>query len=114
LARVWRKILQDDDREKAFTAAEVGALLNLRRVLRNGSVWIDHSLSFRSRESLFIPPAHWQKTRRANYRRLHLPQDSRGLSGPLIERGFYTTISSTKFSDESFCGCSTAARPSTP
>jgi hypothetical protein len=31
--------------------------------------------SFRSREALFIPPARWQTTRRAHYRRLHLPQD---------------------------------------
>ncbi len=30
LGRVWRKSLQDQDREKAFTAAEVGTLLNLR------------------------------------------------------------------------------------
>jgi hypothetical protein len=69
LGRVWRKNLQDEDREKAFAAAEVGTLLNLRRALRNGSVWIDHSLSFRSRETLFIPAARWQTTCRAHYRR---------------------------------------------
>jgi TnpA family transposase len=86
LGRVWRKSLKDDDRAKAFAAAEVGTLLNLRRALRNGSVWIDHSLSFRSRESLFIPPAQWQKTRRAHYRRLHLPQDPGAFLEPLIER----------------------------
>jgi hypothetical protein len=86
LGRVWRKCLQDDDREKAFAAAEVGTLLNLRRALRNGSVWIDHSLSFRSRETLFIPAAQWQATRRAHYRRLHLPQDPAAFLEPLIER----------------------------
>ncbi len=86
LGRVWRKSLQDEDREKAFAAAEVGTLLNLRRALRNGSVWIDHSLSFRSRETLFIPPARWQSTRRAHYRRLHLPQDPAAFLEPLIER----------------------------
>ena len=86
LGRVWRKSLQDEDREKAFAAAEVGTLLNLRRALRNGSVWIDHSLSFRSRETLFIPPARWQTTRRAHYRRLRLPQDPAAFLEPLIER----------------------------
>ena len=86
LGRVWRKSLQDDDREKAFAAAEVGTLLNLRRALRNGSVWIDHSLSFRSRETLFIPAAQWQTTRRSHYRRLHLPQDPAAFLEPLIER----------------------------
>jgi hypothetical protein len=84
--RVWRKSLQDEDREKAFAAAEVGTLLNLRRALRNGSVWIDHSLSFRSRETLFIPPARWQTSRRAYDRRLHLPQDCAAFLEPLIER----------------------------
>ena len=86
LGRVWRKSLQDDDREKAFAAAEVGTLLNLRRALRNGGVWIDHSLSFRSRETLFVPAAQWHKTRRAHYRRLHLPQDAAAFLEPLIER----------------------------
>ena len=86
LGRVWRKSLKDDDREKAFAAAEVGTLLNPRRSLRNGSVWIDHSLSFRSRESLFIPPTQWQNTRRAHYRRLHLPRDPAAFLEPLIER----------------------------
>jgi hypothetical protein len=73
LGRVWRKSLQDEDREKAFAAAEVGTLLNLRRALRNGSVWIDHSLSFRSRETLFITPTT------ADYacRRMPLPSLSR-------------------------------------
>jgi hypothetical protein len=86
LGRVWRKALKNDDRAKAFAAAEVGTLLNLRRALCNGSVWIDHSLSFRSRQTLFIPAAQWQQTRRAHYRRLHLPQDPANFLEPLIER----------------------------
>ena len=86
LGRVWRKSLQDEDREKAFAEAEVGTLLNLRRALRNGSVWIDQSLSFRSRETLFIPPAQWQTSLRAHYRRLRLPQDVAAFLEPLIER----------------------------
>ena len=87
LGRVWRKSLQDEDREKAFAAAEVGTLLNLRRALRNGSVWIDHSLSFRSRETLFIPrrPVA-ERPAAAHYRRLHLPQDPAAFLEPLIER----------------------------
>jgi len=96
LGRVWRKSLQHEDREKAFAAAEVGTLLNLRRALRNGSVWIDHSLSFRSRETLFIPPARWQTTRRAHYRRLHLPQDPAAFLEPLIERAMAGVLAVSK------------------
>jgi hypothetical protein len=86
LGRVWRKPLKDEDRGKAFAAAEVGTLLSLRRALRNGSVWVDHSLSFRSRETLFIPTDRWQSGRRAQYRRLHLPMDPALFLEPLIER----------------------------
>ena len=100
LGRVWRKALKDEDREKAFAAAEVGTLLNLRRALRNGSVWIDHSLSFRSRETLFIPPAQWQQTRRAHYRRLHLPQDPAAFLEPLIERAKAGVVAVSKTAAE--------------
>ena len=55
LGSVWRTALADTDRERAFRALEVATLLNLRRALRNGTLWIDHSLAFRSREQLFIP-----------------------------------------------------------
>lgn len=50
--RVWQVTLASPDRERAFCAFEVATLLGLRRALRNGTVWIDHSLAFRSREQL--------------------------------------------------------------
>src|SRR5450631_411898 len=53
LGRVWRALLSGADREQAFRAFEVAILLTLRRALRNGTVWVDHSLAFRSRERLF-------------------------------------------------------------
>src|SRR5208337_3917542 len=68
LGSVWRTALADPDRERAFRALEVATLLNLRRALRNGTLWIDHSLAFRSREQLFIPTERWQTHRRAHYR----------------------------------------------
>ena len=55
LGSVWRTVLAGKDRERAFATREVATLLNLRRALRNGTVWIEHSLAFRSREKLFIP-----------------------------------------------------------
>lgn len=44
--RVWRNVLAGADRARAFAACEVATLLALRRALRNGTVWIEHSLSF--------------------------------------------------------------------
>lgn len=86
LGRVWQRALADEDRERAFAAAEVATLLNLRRALRNGTVWIEHSLAFRSREKLFIPRPQWQERRRAHYRRLRLPQEPAAFLEPLTER----------------------------
>src|ERR1017187_2814825 len=55
------------------------------RALRNGTVWIDHSLAFRSRERLFIPAETWQKERNSYYRRLALPKRAESYLEPLIE-----------------------------
>jgi TnpA family transposase len=86
LGRVWREALARPDRERAICAFEVATLLGRRRALRNGTVWIDHSLAFRSREKLFIPAAQWQAHRRAYFRRLGLPTDARTFLEPLAER----------------------------
>lgn len=65
---------------------EVATLLALRRALRNGTVWIEHSFAFRSRERLFIPAERWQQTRRAQYRRLALPTEAGAFLEPLLEQ----------------------------
>ena len=52
---VWDCRGQDDNRQRAFKALQVATLSGLHRALRNGSVWIEHSLAFRGRERLFIP-----------------------------------------------------------
>jgi TnpA family transposase len=84
--KVWKALLGGTDRERAFRAFEVATLLSLRRALRNGTVWIDHSLAFRSRERLFIPAAIWQRERGSYYRRLALPKQAEAFLEPLIER----------------------------
>jgi TnpA family transposase len=86
LGRVWQAALASPDRERAFCAFEVATLLGLRRALRNGTVWIDHSLAFRSREQLLIPAARWHAHRRAHFRRLGLPTDATRFLEPLAER----------------------------
>jgi TnpA family transposase len=86
LGRVWQEALTSADRERAFCAFEVATLLALRRALRNGTVWIDHSLAFRSRERLFIPPDRWAAQRRPYFRRLGLPTDPAAFLEPLVER----------------------------
>ena len=86
LGRVWQESFAGPDRERAFCAFEVATLLALRRALRNGTVWIDHSLAFRSRDRLFIPAERWHVQRRAHFRRLGLPTDAMAFLEPLAER----------------------------
>ena len=84
--KVWRALLSGADREQAFRAFEVATLLALRRALRNGTVRVDHSLAFRSRQRLFIPAAIWQRERGSYYRHLSLPKRAEVYLEPLIER----------------------------
>lgn len=37
--------------------------MGLRRSLRRGSVWLDHSLSYRERDQMLIPPKDWARDR---------------------------------------------------
>jgi hypothetical protein len=86
LGAAWRTAIADPDRERAFRALEVATLLALRRALRNGSVWIEYSLSFRGRERLFLPEERWQAEARRHYARLQLPAKAGEFLAPLLER----------------------------
>ena len=86
LGRVWQATIEGPDRERAFKALEVATVLNLRRALRNGTVWIEHSLTFRSRERLFFPPEVWKGKRHLYHQRLELPTEASAFLGPLVER----------------------------
>ena len=65
---------------------EVATLLALRRAVRNGSVWIEHSMSFRGRERLFLPEERWQAEARRHYARLQLPAKASEFLVPLLAR----------------------------
>jgi hypothetical protein len=86
LGAAWRQDIADTDRERAFRALEVATLFALRRGLRNGSIWIEHSLSFRGRERLFIPQERWAVEARRHYARLQLPAKAAPFLAPLLER----------------------------
>ena len=70
----------------AFRALEVATLFALRRALRNGSAWIEHSLSFRGRERLFLPDNRWKAEARRHYARLQLPAKASDFLAPLLVR----------------------------
>jgi TnpA family transposase len=86
LGPAWQRDLADADRERAFRALEVATLFALRRALRNGSIWIEHSLTFRGRERLIIPDERWKIEARRHYARLQLPAKAADFLAPLLER----------------------------
>jgi TnpA family transposase len=86
LGMIWQVSISSPDRERAFQALEVATLFALRRAVRNGSVWIEHSLSFRGRARLFFTDERWQAESKKHYARLSLPSKAATFLKPLLAR----------------------------
>jgi TnpA family transposase len=86
LGRVWQASISSPDRERAFQALEVATLFALRRAVRNGSVWIEHSLSFRGRARLFFTDERWKAESKKHYARLSLPGKAATFLKPLLAK----------------------------
>jgi TnpA family transposase len=86
LGRVWSAAIAGEDRDKAMRALEVATLFSLRRAVRNGSVWVDHSLVFRGRARLFFTPERWAAESKRHYARLDLPAKASTFLAPLLTR----------------------------
>lgn len=63
IARMWDPVIAGTDRTAAMRALEVAVLQRLQRGLHRGSISVSVSLSYRQRESLFIPSSIWLKRR---------------------------------------------------
>ncbi len=86
LGPVWNAAIGGLDRERAFRALEVATLFSLRRAVRNGSIWIEHSLSFRGRARLFFTATQWQEESKRHYARLSLPANAATFLKPLLAK----------------------------
>ncbi len=80
----WRDLVNGEDRQRAMRAMEASAMMGLRRGLRRGTVWINHSLSFRERDQLLIPPAQWDAERDRYLSSLGLPNQADTYLDPLM------------------------------
>ncbi len=80
----WRSLVQQSDRKAGWRAFEASTMLALRRSLRRGSVWIDHSLSFQGQEQLLIPPQQWALEQREHVELLGVPGSFDALLMPLV------------------------------
>lgn len=57
----WRPLLEVPDRGAALKAFEGCALMRIRKGLLGGSVWVNHSATYQSKESLLIPQDEWER-----------------------------------------------------
>lgn len=60
---LWRDEVAGDDRARARRAFEAACMMDLRRAFRRGTVWVEDSDAFRSREQILIPRERWERER---------------------------------------------------
>jgi hypothetical protein len=59
--------------------------MGLSKGLRQGSIWVTHSLSYRERDSMLISPQAWAQERERHLERLGLPSDADTFLQPLLK-----------------------------
>lgn len=72
---VWHELLNAPDRKKALAALRASTLTSVRKGLRGGRLWIDHSWSHRNRQDQLISPEDWKKKRQSLISALSLTAD---------------------------------------
>jgi TnpA family transposase len=72
----WQALIDQPDRAAALGCFRAATLMSLKRALRNRSVSVDHSLSYRAPEDKLIPHKLWQRDRGRFIRDLNLPASS--------------------------------------
>ncbi len=84
LGRAWRESIDGYDRLKAMVAFEWATLFAMRIALRNGTIFVEHSFSFRSQAHMLISAEDWRTKRNNLYGHLGLPQDPQEFLGPVL------------------------------
>jgi len=69
----WSEIIDGLDRQWALRGFEAALLFALRKALRNGTVWVPHSLSYRRRNEILIAESHWPAVRKQFIDKTALP-----------------------------------------
>ena len=58
-------------------------MMALRKSLRRGSAWVNHSISFRARESMLLAGADWSRTKELHHQILGLPDQAMAFLEPI-------------------------------
>ncbi|WP_213956962.1 hypothetical protein [Variovorax sp. dw_954] len=83
VSSAWSDLVADPDRHRAFRAYEACTMTAMRKALRRGSVWLDHTATFRDRDRTLIPAADWKLDRDPYVAMLAQPSED-ALLDPLL------------------------------
>jgi TnpA family transposase len=84
VGKEWQEDIDGSDRKRAMRALEASTMMNLRKGLRRGTIWVDHSLSYRDREQMLIPRDEWDRERDRYLAVMGLPPDPDTFLVPLL------------------------------
>ena len=73
--KIWRNAVEGEDRKRAFKALEACTALSLRRGIRRGSVWVEHSLTYGERDQMLIPAEEWARDKHRYLKALGLTEN---------------------------------------
>ncbi len=80
----WNTIVSDLDPQSRYRAFEASTMMALRKSLRRGSAWVNHSISFRARESMLLADTDWSSSKELHHQILGLPTQAMAFLGPIL------------------------------
>jgi TnpA family transposase len=84
-SKAWHELIHHEDREEGLKAFAACTMMVMRRSLRCGRLWVDHSLSFRERDQMLLAPEEWQRNREHYLSMLGMPGNVDEYLQPLLE-----------------------------
>ena len=80
----WNMIVSDLDPQSRYRAFEASTMMALRKSLRRGSTWVNHSITFRARESMLIAQSDWAGSKEQHLQVLGLPNQAMAFLEPIL------------------------------
>jgi TnpA family transposase len=80
----WSPIVHDLDAKSGLRAFEACTMMSLRRSLRRGSAWVDHSITYRARSAMLLSFDEWSNTKAVHLQILGLPEVSEAYVAPIM------------------------------
>ena len=83
-AAVWNAVVSDLDTLSRYRPFEASTMMALRKSLRRGSAWANHSISFRARESMLLADTDWIRSKELHHQILGLPNQAMAFLEPIL------------------------------